>query len=197
MNNRQEETREQDEQQRPLAAAEAEERPLEGSGASTSAGPVDSEIEVLRAELEETRDRLLRQAAEFQNFRRRTLQERETLTELGKSVVVQRVLEVLDDLERSVEAAAEMEKQEDAGPAYQSLKHGVELVHRKLLEELNRLGVERVDAVGRPFNEDEHEALFQQPAPDNSEPGVVLAEIQKGYKMGSRVLRHSKVIVSQ
>jgi len=158
--------------------------------------PAEADLESLRAELEETRDRLLRQAAEFQNFRRRTLQERDMLSELGKSIVVERVLEVLDDLERSVEAAAEMDREEDVSPAYQALRHGVELVHRKLLDELARLGVEPIDAVGRPFNEEEHEALVQQPAPEGTEPGIVLAEIQKGYKMSGRVLRHSRVIVS-
>lgn len=165
-------------------------------GRSSAALPEADAAASLRSELEETRDKLLRQAAEFQNFRKRTAQERETLVEVGKTVVLERMLEVLDDFERSVNAAVELEAQEDAGAPYQALKQGVELVYRKFVDELSRLGVEPVEAVGQPFDEHLHDAMLQQPAPEGTAPGTVLAEIQKGYRVGNRILRHSKVIVA-
>ena len=141
-------------------------------------------------------DKLVRQAAEFQNFKRRTAQEKSTLVEHGKSLVLQNLLEVIDDFSRSKEAAEKLEGQEDPEAAYQALKQGVDLVYEKFMRELGRLGVEPIEAAGRPFDEKEHEAVMQQPAPEGAGTGVVLQEVQKGYRMGDRVLRHSKVIVS-
>ena len=165
--------------------------------AEAPADDVLGEFDVLRAELEQTRDRYLRQAAEFQNFRKRTALERETLLESGKVLVIERMLEVMDDLDRTVGAMVEAERQEDPGAAYQSLRQGVELVHRKLVDELTRLNVTPIEAVGQPFDESLHDAMMQQPAPDGTAPGTIVAEIQKGYRMGDRVLRHSKVVVAQ
>lgn len=155
-----------------------------------------SEAETLRAELDETRDRFLRQAAEFQNFRKRTAQERDTLVELGKTLVIERMLEVVDDLERSLGAVVDAENQDDGVPGYRALRQGVELVYRKLVDEMARLNVEAIEAVGKPFDEHLHDAMMQQPAPEGVAPGTVLAEIQKGYRMGDRILRHSKVVVA-
>lgn len=158
----------------------------------------DSEqIDSLKTELKETKDRLLRQVAEFQNYRRRTEQEKTMLFESGKAKVVQQMLEILDDFTRSVEAANQLEEQEDQQQdGFVQLKEGVVLVFEKFQNELSRLGVEPIEAKGRPFNEQEHEALMQQPAPEDTEPGTVLEEIQKGYRMGDRVLRHSRVVVA-
>ena len=157
----------------------------------------DQDEQALQAELNETKDRLLRQVAEFQNYRRRTEQEKNMLVQAGKVQVVQQMLEIFDDFTRSLEAANQLQdQQESASPAYEKLKVGVEMVYEKFKGELGRLGVEPIEAVGKPFNENEHEALMQQPAPDNTEPGIVLEEIQKGYRMGNRVLRHSRVVVA-
>ena len=79
---------------------------------------------------------------------------------------------------------------------FEKLKEGVELVYEKFKSELGRLGVEPIEAIGHPFNENEHEALMQQPAPEDTAPGTVIDEIQKGYRMGERVLRHSRVVVA-
>lgn len=119
------------------------------------------------------------------------------LFESGKAKVVQQMLEILDDFTRSVEAANQLEEQEDQqNDGFVQLKEGVVLVFEKFQSELSRLGVEPIEAKGRPFNEQEHEALMQQPAPEDTEPGTVLEEIQKGYRMGDRVLRHSRVVVA-
>ena len=158
----------------------------------------NSEVDGLKSELKETKDRLLRQVAEFQNYKRRTEQEKTMLFESGKAKVVQQMLEIMDDFTRSVEAANQLaEQDEDASQdKFEQLKQGVDLVFEKFKNELSRLGVEPIEAKGQPFNEQEHEALMQQPAPEDTEPGTVLEEIQKGYRMGDRVLRHTRVVVA-
>lgn len=156
-----------------------------------------TEMEVLQRELDTTKEQLLRKAAEFQNYRRRTEEEKGQLVTFGKSLVIQQVLDIVDDFERSIAAAEQAERElDDRSAAYGALRQGVEMVHRKLMEELKKLGVEPIQAIGQPFDEHLHEAMLQQPAPDGTGTGIVLDELQRGYRMGSRVLRHSKVIVS-
>ena len=114
----------------------------------------------------------------------------------GQVDVVKTVLGVLDDMGRTMEAANDLNEKQDAETAYESLKGGIEMVYKKFLDELSGLGVERIDAEGEPFDESLHEAMMQQPAPDNVEPGTVLNEVQSGYRLGDRVIRHSRVIVA-
>lgn len=174
----------------------------------------DSQIEDLRRQLDEAQARLAdyeaqkpeeqeqawraaaeeqlrRTAADFQNFRRRTEQERAKWTENGRVEVITRLLDVYDDLARSLEAAEATD-----GDATGKLREGVELIHRKFADEMNKLGVQPIEAVGEPFDVAQHEALMQQPAPEGVEPGTILQELQRGYRMGDRVLRHSRVIVA-
>ncbi len=164
---------------------------------STPEEPRDP-IAELEEEVSALRERLLRQAAEFQNFRKRVAQERKSDVKFGQSLVLQQFLDVYDDLRRSIEAAREADGSQDAEatPVFVALREGVELVFKKFSDELERFGVQPIEAVGNPFNEEEHEAMLQQPAPNGTAAGVVLEEIQKGYRMGDRVLRHSKVVVS-
>jgi molecular chaperone GrpE len=155
-----------------------------------------TEIESLRQELESSQEQLLRNAAEFQNYRRRTEQERAQLVGLGKTLVIQQFLDIVDDFQRSLEAAEQVERNDsESGSAYRALKEGVDLVYRKFVDELTKLGVQPIEAVGRPFDENEHEAMMQQPDTDAA-PGTVIEELQKGYRMGDRILRHAKVIVA-
>ena len=193
---------------------------ISGEGAAKAAGEVDSSEEqneddevsskdhkdseneqgdedLLRSELNETKNRLLRQAAEFQNYKRRTEQEKNLYVRTGKEQVIQPMLDIFDDFSRSINATKQAEEQnENLNPMYLKLREGVELVYEKFRNELTRLGVEPIEAVGKSFNENEHEALMQQPAPENVEPGTVLEEIQTGYRMGDKILRHSRVIVA-
>lgn len=174
-------------------------RPESGAFVQTEAAAGDqrSEVEQLKSELEAAQDRFIRQAAEFQNYKRRTDQEKLSLVDLGKINVLKPMLGIMDDLTRSLEAASALgEGGENSNSACQSLKEGIELVHRKFSEELARLGVQPIEAIGNPFNEAEHEALMQQPAPEGTAVGTVLAEFEKGYRVGDRVLRHSKVVVA-
>ncbi len=156
-----------------------------------------TEIDDLNQQLSDAQDRLLRKAAEFQNYRRRAEEEKATLVEIGRRQVVLQFLDVLDDFDRSLEAAEQVEQKEPErpGPAYFALKEGVELVYKKFEAELAKLGVQPIEAVGERFDENLHEAMMQREVED-TEPGIVVDELQKGYRMGDRVLRHSKVIVS-
>ena len=119
------EQRQKEPEQAPGAAQEVEAATVE-EGKDTP--EVVDERAQLQQELAQVQDKLLRQAAEFQNYRRRTSQERDNLVNLGKSLVVQQMLDVLDDLQRSIEAAEQMEAQAEGGEAYHSLKQGVDLV---------------------------------------------------------------------
>ncbi|HAY37259.1 MAG: nucleotide exchange factor GrpE [Bacteroidetes Order II. Incertae sedis bacterium] len=190
----------------PIEEQESAE-PLEGLGEDNNMDVLSAideladralEIERLKEDLELSTDQLKRQAAEFQNYRRRTEQEKAQSVSLGKSIVIQRLLDVTDDFHRSLDATAQAEGENEGAlsPAYQSLKSGVELVYQKLMDELTKLNVEPIESVGKPFNEDEHEALMQQPAGEGEEEGMVVSEIQRGYRMGDKVLRHARVIVT-
>ena len=191
---------------------------ISGEGAAKAAGELDNtdekleasdaqsdndnevnteQSDALRSELDEVKNRLLRQAAEFQNYKRRTEQEKTLYVRTGKEQVIQPMLDIFDDFTRSISATKQAEEQnENLSPLYLKLREGVELVYEKFRNELNRMGVEPIEAVGKSFNENEHEALMQQPAPEDVEPGTVLEEIQTGYRLGDKILRHSRVIVA-
>ncbi len=135
----------------------------------------------------EADDRLLRLAAEFDNYKKRTVRERQEYVALANERLVKELLPVLDDLERALQAAAEHEEAQ--------LEDGVRLVHRSLAQLLAREGVEEIDTSG-PFDPHVHEAMLAQPS-DEAESGAVLDVIQKGYKIGGRVVRPARVIVAE
>ena len=171
--------------------------PVDADGEETLGDPTPEErIVELETELKEVNDRLLRQAAEFQNFRRRMQREKKKFHRSGKKEVILPMLDVLDDFQRSIEAAEQLQEQDDLNAAYKSLKSGVEMVFEKFIAELEGIGVEAIKAEGEPFNEELHEAMMQQPAPDGVEEGTVLKEIRRGYWLDDHVLRHSRVIVA-
>lgn len=161
-----------------------------------NAEATDDTTEKLTAELHQSRDQILRQAAEFQNYRRRMEREYATQVQRGRIEVIEPMLNVLDDFRRSLDAAEQVAEQSEGGAAYDALKTGVDLVYQNFSDVLQKIGVEYIEAVGQPFDENLHEALMQQPAPEGTAPGTVLAEIQRGYCLGDRVLRHSRVVVA-
>ena len=140
-------------------------------------------------ELEAARDSaiadLQRVAADFDNFRKRTARDQESLIARAHERLVKELLPVLDDLERALEAAAEHEEVK--------LEEGVRLVHRELSQVLQKEGLIAVDAEGK-FDPHEHEALLTQSS--EAEEGAILEVIQKGYRLGDRVLRPARVVVS-
>lgn len=165
-----------------------------------ASGPEDEDLteeEQLRRELEEVRDKLLRKTADFENFRKRMKTVRREARAKGRAEVAEKMLAVLDDLERSVEAARQTEEEGEVGPEFRTLEEGVEMVYGKLQDELERLGIEPIEAEGRPFDESVHDALMQKEAPEGVEPGTVIQVLEKGYRMEDRVLRHARVVVAQ
>ncbi len=154
------------------------------------------DLENLRTENADLQDRLLRRAAEFQNYRRRTEAELGGARAQGRADAVGSILDVYDDLRRSLDAAVQVSEDGTAdGATAEALRQGVEIVYRKFTDALTALGIETIAAVGQPFDETVHEAVLQQPSQDVSS-GTVIAEVQPGYRMGDRVLRHARVIVA-
>lgn len=170
--------------------------PTEQGGGAARIEELEEELASVRSDLDEANEKHLRKAAELENFRRRMERETSRRYTAGQVDVVKAMLGVLDDMGRSMDAAEELKEKQDAETAYDSLRGGVEMVYRKFSDELQNLGVERIDAEGEPFDESLHEAMMQQPAPEGVEPGTVINEVQAGYKMGDRVIRHSRVIVA-
>ena len=132
-------------------------------------------------------DAYLRLAADFDNYKKRVAREYVELTARANERLLNDLLPVLDDLERALEAAAQHEEAK--------LEEGVQLVHRSLASLLERAGLSEIDAEGA-FDPHVHEALLSQPG-DGAEPGTVLEVVQKGYRLGDRVLRPTRVIVSE
>jgi molecular chaperone GrpE len=175
-----------------LTSVAEEEVPLESQ---TPDEEQVSELDQLRADFAALEGRYLRQAADFQNFRRRAMEDRAYSLDIGRNQIALPALDILDDLRRSIEAADESVEAGEA-KAFEALHSGVRLVYEKFVTELDKIGIRPMVSVGEPFDEDRHEAMMQQPAPEGTEPGIVLGEIQKGYTIGDRVLRHARVIVA-
>jgi molecular chaperone GrpE len=150
----------------------------------------DAELEERLAEVERERDEYLndlkRVAADFENYRKRVARDQEGLVARAHERLVKELLPVLDDLERALEAAAQHEEAK--------LEEGVRLVHRELIEALAREGLVEVETDGQ-FDPHVHEALVSQPS--EREDGSVIEVLQKGYRLGDRVLRPARVVVSQ
>ena len=181
------------------AAQDADDAQEQAKAAAAEAQTAQADAEALRAENADLQDQLLRRAAEFQNYRRRAEADRDAARRAGRDSVLLPVLDVLDDLRRSLDASRRAKKQDvgaAAAPAYEALAEGVELVYQKFEDALDKLGVERIPAVGEPFSEDAHEAMMTQPSEDYAS-GTVIAELQPGYRTGERVIRHARVIVAQ
>ena len=151
--------------------------------------PVEAEPEDQVAALEAERDEYLndlkRVAAEFENYRKRVSRDQESLVARAHERLVKELLPVLDDLERALAAAEEHEEAK--------LEEGVRLVHRELKAALDREGLAEIETDG-VFDPHVHEALLSQPS--EAEEGSVLEVLQKGYKLGDRVLRPARVVVA-
>ena len=151
-----------------------------------------SETDALRAELESAqndlaaeKDKNLRLRAEYDNFRKRSARERDTIYADVKADTLKKLLPIFDNLERAL-------RQETADEAY---KKGVEMTMTQFLEALQALGVTPIEAVGQKFDPNEHNAVMHREDPEKGE-GEIVQEFQKGFKMGDRVIRFSMVQVA-
>jgi len=146
--------------------------------------------EQLTADLASEKDKFLRLFAEFENYKRRTSKERVELFKTASSSVMQAMLPVLDDLDR---AWVEIEKSED-----ENLIKGIELISTKFKVTLKEKGLEILDVrKGDDFNADFHEAITQIPAPTDDLKGKIIDVIEKGYKLGEKIIRFPKVVIGQ
>lgn len=153
----------------------------EGQGPSDRAASLETRV----AELE---DSLLRAKADFQNLQRRAAVERAEAVRYGNAELMRSLLGAIDDFERSLAAAESSENHE-------SVIEGVRLVHANLVKALNDHGLETIEALHEPFDPNIHEALMRQPSQEH-EPGTVVEQIAKGYRLRDRVVRPAKVIVA-
>jgi len=145
------------------------------------------EVEELKGKLAESNDRYLRLAAEFDNYRRRSAKERMDLIALANENLVKDMLPVVDDFERAIAA---MKDSDDAASA----KEGVELIYNKVIALLKKNGVKEIEAIGKDFDTDFHEAVAQFPVEDKEKKDKVIDVTQKGYTMGEKVIRYAKVV---
>ncbi|HST25579.1 MAG TPA: nucleotide exchange factor GrpE [Gaiellaceae bacterium] len=143
------------------------------------------ELAAVTQERDDYLDRLQRLKAEFDNYRKRAARDQEAFVERANERLVKELLPVLDDLERALDAAA--------GHEEAKLEEGVALVHRALRDTLSREGLVEIDTDGR-FDPHVHEALLSQPS--EAEEGSVIDVVQKGYRLGDRVLRPARVVVA-
>ena len=146
---------------------------------------LQAELEKTKAQCDEYLDLAQRKQAEFANYRRRTEGVRQEAFDDGRRDAIDKLLPVIDNLERALSAAGEGED---------SLKAGVEMVLRQTKETFAKMGVEEIDPLGQPFDAELHNAVMQG-SEDEGEPGTVCMVLQKGYKLGNRVIRHAMVKV--
>ena len=159
------------------------------SNPTSAAGAAGADsADTLRQERDDAQDRLLRTAAEFDNYRKRTERERRELSEAVAADLMRDVLPVVDDLERALSASQ--------GSADSGLRSGVELIHKQLLEALRRRGAEPFESVGRDFDPAWHEAVASEPA-NGHRDGEIVAELRRGFRIGSRLLRPAQVRVAK
>ena len=143
----------------------------------------------LKEKVDELNDRVMRQMAEFENFRKRTEKEKAQMFEQGQSNVLAKLLPVIDNFERGLAAVPEAEKDG-------AFADGMNKIYKQLLKEVEDLGVTPIEAVGKEFDPNLHNAVMQVESKEY-ESGIVAQELQKGYMFHDNVLRHSMVAVSQ
>ncbi|MGH7531975.1 MAG: nucleotide exchange factor GrpE [Gemmatimonadales bacterium] len=150
--------------------------------------PPDSAIARLEAEVAELRDRHLRLAAEYENFRKRTARERAELTERAQADLLARLLDVVDDIDRLAAGGAQVQ-------TLDQLHEAVVLTEKKLWKELGAAGFETIDPTGAPFDPEQHEAISSVPAPDAARAHLVAQTFQVGYRLKGLLLRPARVQV--
>lgn len=156
-----------------------------------------TQIETLTQKLTEAEEAVAKEKkeylflmAEFDNFRKRTLREKSDIIRNAGENVLKGLLPIVDDFERGLEATAKATDPE-------SIRTGMELIYNKLIKYLAQNGVTPIESTGKPFDADLHEAIANVPVPDESQRGVVIDTLTKGYILNDKVLRHAKVAVGQ
>ena len=141
----------------------------------------------LKAKIDELNDKCLRQMAEFENFRKRTDKEKEAMFETGAKSVIEKILPVIDNFERGFDALTDEDKDS-------KFAEGMKMIYKQLMDELDKIQVKPIEAVGKEFDPNLHNAVMQTES-DEYESGIVAQELQKGYTYRDQVVRHSMVAV--
>jgi len=157
--------------------------------AEKKAAKQDKKTDAMKEQIEQLEDKVKRQLAEFENFRNRTEKEKQIMFETGARSVIEKILPIVDNFERGF-ASVDPEDKNDA------FVEGMNMVYRQLMTELDNLGVKPIEAVGKEFDPNLHNAVMQVES-DEYESGIVAQELQKGYTYRDTVVRHSMVSVVQ
>ena len=172
--------------------AEMTETPDSESDGVNNAVPeeTDSELTVIQAELVESRDKYLRLAAEFDNYRKRTMREKMELIQTAGESLLTDILPLVDDFERGIEVAAQAEDMD-------AVREGMNIIYNKLSDFLTNHGVKEIKTMNEPFDVDWHEAVANIPAPSDDMKGKIADVIQKGYTLNDKIIRYPKVVVGE
>ena len=187
VNDKEENTTEATSQEEVETTSEAE---TEEAGADSEAdAKPDKKEQKYKEQIAELNDRYVRQLAEFENFRNRTQIEKEAMFEVGAKSIIEKILPVVDNFERGIAALTDDEKEG-------AFAKGMQGVYKQLIDELDKLEVKEIEAVGQEFDPNLHNAVMQVES-EEYESGVVAAELQKGYTYRGQVVRYSMVSVVQ
>ena len=148
----------------------------------------DAALKTLQRERDTLQDQLLRTAAEFKNYRTRMDRERRDLSEYATSEILTELLPIIDNFERALQAPA--------GPDAEAFRKGIELIHKQMFDLLRKRGVTPIDALGADFDPNLHQAVIHE-ASDEHREGEVMQELQRGYRIGDRLLRPAMVKVAK
>lgn len=176
-----------------VGTAEAAAEETDENSREQQASSDDQESRDLDAELEEAKDKLLRVAAEFENYKKRMERERAKLLKYAGENILRELLNTLDNLGRAIEQGKADTGEDTVRLA--SMLEGLDLTYKGLVATLEKFGVEAIESVGQLFNPDEQDALTME-ASDEVAANHVLTEFAKGYRFKDRVLRHAQVVVS-
>lgn len=148
----------------------------------------ESEIDKLKRENAELKDKFLRLYSEFENFRRRTSKERIELVKSAGEDVISALLPVMDDFERALKSVESVDEKDP-------MKEGILLIHNKFHKVMESKGLKAMESVGKEFDSEVHEAITKIPAPSEDMKGKVVDEVEKGYYLNEKVIRFAKVVI--
>jgi len=151
---------------------------------------VEEQLEKAEDEVLELKDKHIRLQAEFDNYRKRTMKERMELLKTASESVLINILPVIDDFDRAIQTLESVQEENH-------VKEGVSLIYNKFQEFLKQNGVKEIEAKGKDFDTDLHEAITTFPAPTEDLKGKIIDVVQKGYCLNDKVIRHSKVVIGE
>ena len=159
-----------------------------GRGPAAAAAEPEAGLTALQRERDALQDQLLRTAAEFKNYRTRMDRERRELSDYATSEILTELLPIIDNFERALQAPA--------GPDAEAFRRGIELIHKQMFDLLRKRGVTPIDALGADFDPNLHQAVIHEVSDEHRE-GEVMQELQRGYRLGDRLLRPAMVKVAK